>query len=43
MLLPGTIAINQQWQEAIILRFGKFKRVVGPGMFFKWPLMERFL
>ena len=43
MLLPGTIAINQQWQEAIILRFGKFKRLVGPGMFFKWPLMERFL
>ena len=43
MLLPGTIAINQQWQEAIILRFGKFKRLVGPGMFFKWPLVERFL
>jgi regulator of protease activity HflC (stomatin/prohibitin superfamily) len=43
MLLPGTIAINQQWQEAIILRFGKFKRLVGPGMFFKWPLIERFL
>jgi regulator of protease activity HflC (stomatin/prohibitin superfamily) len=43
MLLPGTIAINQQSQEAIILRFGKFKRLVGPGMFFKWPLMERFL
>ena len=43
MLLPGTIAINQQWQEAIILRFGKFKRLVGPGMFFRWPLVERFL
>ncbi len=43
MLLPGTIAINQQWQEAIILRFGKFKRLVGPGMFFKWPLVERLL
>jgi regulator of protease activity HflC (stomatin/prohibitin superfamily) len=39
----STIAINQQWQEAIILRFGKFKRLVGPGMFFKWPLIERFV
>jgi regulator of protease activity HflC (stomatin/prohibitin superfamily) len=40
---PATVAINQQWQEAIILRFGKFKRLVGPGMFFKWPLVERFV
>jgi regulator of protease activity HflC (stomatin/prohibitin superfamily) len=43
MMLPATIAINKQWEEAIILRFGKFKRLVGPGMFFKWPLMERFI
>jgi regulator of protease activity HflC (stomatin/prohibitin superfamily) len=39
---PATIAINQQWNEAIVLRFGKFTRLVGPGMFFKWPIMERF-
>ncbi len=43
ILVPMTIAINQQWQEAIILRFGKFKRLVGPGMFFKWPGIERFV
>jgi regulator of protease activity HflC (stomatin/prohibitin superfamily) len=43
ILVPTTIAINQQWQEAIILRFGKFKRLVGPGMFFKWPGIERFV
>jgi regulator of protease activity HflC (stomatin/prohibitin superfamily) len=43
VLIPATIAINKQWQEAIILRLGKFKRLVGPGMFFKWPIIERFL
>ncbi|MFX0168401.1 MAG: SPFH domain-containing protein [Candidatus Hodarchaeota archaeon] len=43
LFIPATIAINQQWQEAIILRFGKFKRLVGPGMFYRWPIIERFV
>ncbi len=43
LLLPGTVAINRQWQEAIILRFGRYKRLVGPGLFFKWPGAEKFL
>jgi regulator of protease activity HflC (stomatin/prohibitin superfamily) len=43
LFLPSTIAINKQWQEAIVLRFGKFTRLVGPGIFFKWPFVERFL
>ena len=43
LLIPATIRINQQWQEAIVLRFGKFIRLVGPGIFFKWPFIERFL
>jgi regulator of protease activity HflC (stomatin/prohibitin superfamily) len=41
--LPGSVAINKEWEEAIILRFGKFQRLVGPGFFFKWPLAESFL
>lgn len=41
--LPATVAINKQWEEAIILRFGKFQRLVGPGFFFKWPVAETFL
>jgi len=41
--LPATVAINQEWEEAIILRFGKFQRLVGPGFFFKWPQIETFL
>ncbi|MGQ9538907.1 MAG: SPFH domain-containing protein [Candidatus Bathycorpusculaceae bacterium] len=42
-LLPTTVAINKEWEEAIILRFGKFQRLVGPGLFFKWPFFESFL
>jgi regulator of protease activity HflC (stomatin/prohibitin superfamily) len=42
-LLPSTVAINKEWEEAIILRFGKFQRLVGPGLFFKWPFVESFL
>ena len=43
MFLPATVAINKEWEEAIVLRFGKFQRLVGPGFFFKWPLAENFL
>ncbi|NLE05499.1 MAG: hypothetical protein GX638_11960, partial [Crenarchaeota archaeon] len=42
-LLPSTLAINKEWEEAIILRLGKFQRLVGPGFFFKWPFIETFL
>jgi regulator of protease activity HflC (stomatin/prohibitin superfamily) len=43
LFLPATVAINKEWEEAIILRFGKFQRLVGPGFFFKWPFAETFL
>ena len=43
MFVPATVAINKQWEEAIVLRFGKFQRLVGAGFFFKWPLVETFL
>jgi len=43
VLLLATVAINKEWEEAIILRFGRFQRLVGPGFFFKWPLAESFL
>jgi len=43
IMLPATVAINKEWEEAIILRLGKFQRLVGPGFFFKWPLIEIFL
>jgi regulator of protease activity HflC (stomatin/prohibitin superfamily) len=43
ILVPFTVAVNKQWQEAIILRFGRFIRLVGPGIFYKWPWVERFI
>lgn len=43
MFVPATVAINKEWEEAIVLRFGKFQRLVGAGFFFKWPLVETFL
>ena len=43
MFLPFTVAINKEWEEAIVLRFGKFQRLVGSGFFFKWPFAESFL
>ncbi len=43
VFLPLSVAINKEWEEAIILRFGKFQRLVGPGFFFKWPFAESFL
>jgi len=43
MFLPATVAMNKEWEEAIVLRFGKFQRLVGAGFFFKWPLVETFL
>lgn len=43
MFVPATVATNKEWEEAIVLRFGKFQRLVGPGFFFKWPLVETFL
>ncbi len=41
--LPATVAVNKEWEESIILRFGKFQRLVGPGFFFKWPYIETFM
>jgi regulator of protease activity HflC (stomatin/prohibitin superfamily) len=32
--------IATQWERAVILRLGKFRRVAGPGLFFKIPLAE---
>lgn len=43
LMIPLTVTINKQWEEAIVLRFGRYQRLVGPGIFFKWPFIEKFL
>lgn len=35
------ITYVNQWEEAIFLRFGKFIKVVGPGMVLKIPFVDR--
>ena len=37
--LPWTVV--DQWQQAVVLRFGKFNRVVGPGLHLMIPLVDR--
>ncbi len=37
----GFIKMNQEWEESIILRLGKYSRTKGSGLFFKLPLLER--
>lgn len=38
MLLSFHIAL--EWERAVVLRFGRFTRVAGPGVFFTVPLVE---
>jgi regulator of protease activity HflC (stomatin/prohibitin superfamily) len=41
LLLVFSIRKADEWQRAIVLRFGKFRRVRGPGLFFLIPLADR--
>jgi regulator of protease activity HflC (stomatin/prohibitin superfamily) len=34
------LKVAQQWEKAVVLRFGKFHSLRGPGMFFVFPLVE---
>jgi len=41
LLLVFSIRKTDEWERAIVLRFGKFKKVKGPGLFFLIPLADR--
>jgi len=41
LLLVFSIRKADEWQRAIVLRFGKFRKVKGPGLFFLIPLADR--
>src|SRR3990172_10926439 len=36
----SAVRMNQQWEEAIVLRLGKYTRTPGPGLFFIIPFFE---
>jgi regulator of protease activity HflC (stomatin/prohibitin superfamily) len=40
-ILVFSIRKADEWERAIVLRFGKFRRVRGPGLFFLFPLADR--
>ncbi len=39
-LLLFSLKIANQWEKAIVLRFGKFDRLAGPGLFWILPIVE---
>ncbi|PKM82898.1 MAG: peptidase [Firmicutes bacterium HGW-Firmicutes-14] len=40
LMAISSIQIGAQWEKAVILRFGKFHRLAGPGIFFVIPVVE---
>lgn len=39
-LVASTVRVALQWESVVILRFGKFHRLAGPGLYFCIPLIE---
>ncbi|HOV12995.1 MAG TPA: SPFH domain-containing protein, partial [Spirochaetota bacterium] len=40
-VMSNVIQIAKEWERAIVLRFGKFRKVKGPGIFFLLPFIDR--
>jgi regulator of protease activity HflC (stomatin/prohibitin superfamily) len=40
-ILTFCIRKNNEWERAIVLRFGKFHKIRGPGLFFLLPVADR--
>jgi regulator of protease activity HflC (stomatin/prohibitin superfamily) len=41
LILIFSIRKTDEWERAIVLRFGKFRKVKGPGLFFLLPIADR--
>lgn len=39
-LCLNCVHITMDWERSMVVRFGKFSRIAGPGLFFTIPLME---
>jgi len=39
-IVASTVRINSEWEQAIVLRFGKYHRTVGSGLFFVAPFID---
>jgi regulator of protease activity HflC (stomatin/prohibitin superfamily) len=40
VLVSSSIKIASQWEKAVVLRLGKYHRLVGPGLFFIIPVID---
>ena len=41
LVIPKSLKMANQWEKAIVLRFGKLQGVKGPGMFWIVPVVDR--
>lgn len=41
LLVMSSVHIAQQWEKVVVLRFGRFNRVSGPGLFWTFPVIEQ--
>ena len=41
LVVMSSVHIAQQWEKVVVLRFGKFNRVSGPGLFWTMPVIEQ--
>ena len=40
VLAASSVHIVMEWERAVVMRFGRFNRVAGPGIVFTWPVIE---
>ncbi|HEV2533490.1 SPFH domain-containing protein [Phenylobacterium sp.] len=41
VLIPASLKMANQWERAVILRFGKLQKIAGPGMFLIVPVIDQ--
>ena len=41
ILIPASLKMANQWERAIVLRFGKLQQIAGPGMFVIVPVIDQ--
>ena len=40
LLMLASVNVCMEWERAVVMRFGRFNRLAGPGIFFSIPLVE---
>jgi len=41
LVVGKTIKVNNEWEEAMILRFGQYQRMAGPGLYWLIPIVDK--